>query len=75
MNLHRVVLRCSLLSVSFFAIFANRRFLVDNAPFTVILNLKKSSLWPRDAVNAVISEQDSTIEELEEYIAGTGYRA
>jgi CBS domain-containing protein len=28
-----------------------------------------------DAVNAIISEQDSTIEELEEYIAGTGYRA
>jgi CBS domain-containing protein len=28
-----------------------------------------------DAVNAIISEQSSTIEELEEYIAGTGYRA
>jgi CBS domain-containing protein len=28
-----------------------------------------------DAVNALISEQESTIEELEEYIAGTGYRA
>jgi CBS domain-containing protein len=28
-----------------------------------------------DAVNAIISEQESTIEELEDYIAGTGYRA
>jgi CBS domain-containing protein len=28
-----------------------------------------------DVVYATISEQDSTIEELEEYIAGTGYRA
>ncbi len=28
-----------------------------------------------DVVNAVISEQASTIEELEDYIAGTGYRA
>jgi len=27
-----------------------------------------------DAVNAVISEQDATIEELEGYIAGTGYQ-
>jgi CBS domain-containing protein len=28
-----------------------------------------------DVVNAIIAEQGSTIEELEEYIAGTGYRA
>lgn len=28
-----------------------------------------------DTVNAIISEQESTIEELEEYISGTGYRA
>jgi CBS domain-containing protein len=29
----------------------------------------------RDVVNAIISDQQSTIEELQEYIAGTGYRA
>ena len=28
-----------------------------------------------DAVNAIISDQESTIEELKEYIAGTDYRA
>ena len=28
-----------------------------------------------DAVNAIISDHESTIEELKEYIAGTGYRA
>ena len=28
-----------------------------------------------DVVSALVSEQDATIEELEEYIAGTGYRA
>ena len=28
-----------------------------------------------DVVNAIISEQESVIEELQEYIAGTGYRA
>jgi CBS domain-containing protein len=29
----------------------------------------------RDVVNAIVTEQEATIEELEEYIAGTGYRA
>ena len=40
----------------------------DNDVLTGVLSM-------RDVVNTIISDQESTIEELEEYIAGTGYRA
>ena len=40
----------------------------DNDVLTGVLSM-------RDVVNIIISDQESTIEELEEYIAGTGYRA
>jgi len=41
---------------------------LDNGALTGVLSM-------RDVVNTIISDQESMIQELEEYIAGTGYRA